>query len=201
MALSVIKVGGSLLTWPELPGRLHWLRGEKRDERLVFVAGGGASADVIRALDQIHGLGERSAHMLALHALDLTAEILARLMHGLPVVDRLDDRECWPEVVVLAPRRPLEADEQARPGEALAHSWNVTSDSIAARLALRLGASGLLLLKSAPIPTGADLETASRLGLVDPAFAEEARRLPLVQYLNLRDPEAPFETLSGLRSH
>ena len=80
-SLTVIKVGGSLFDWPELPRRMtDFLDARKavdRDERMVLIAGGGPAADVVRALDRIHGLGDQTAHRLALHAMDLTAIILA----------------------------------------------------------------------------------------------------------------------------
>jgi hypothetical protein len=71
----------------------------------------------------------------------------------------------------------------------------VTSDSIAARLAVRLGAQELLLLKSAPLPPGADRAEAARLGLVDPAFPAVARPLRSVRYQHLRDPSASARPL------
>ena len=49
-SLTVIKVGGSLFDWPELPRRLTELidarQAADRDERLVLIAGGGAAADL-----------------------------------------------------------------------------------------------------------------------------------------------------------
>ena len=48
-----------------------------RDERIVLIAGGGPAADMVRGLDRIHGLGDETAHRLALHAMDLTAIVLA----------------------------------------------------------------------------------------------------------------------------
>ena len=93
--LAVIKVGGSLLDWPELPGRLiglsrHAASSQTTVNDAVLIAGGGAAADWIRCLDQIHGLGDVAADRLAVHALDLTAAILAELLPGSIMVDRLE---------------------------------------------------------------------------------------------------------------
>jgi aspartokinase-like uncharacterized kinase len=69
-------------------------------------------------------------------------------------------------------------------------SWDVTSDSIAARVAHLLRARELVLLKSAPLPPRVDRDEAARLGLVDPAFPEISSRLARVFYVNLREPDA-----------
>src|SRR4051794_18742848 len=85
-ALTLIKVGGSLLDWPKLPGRLRsFLEGEHRREnreRMALIAGGGAAADFIRSMDRIHRLGDDAAHRLAIHSLDLSARLLQVLLPG-----------------------------------------------------------------------------------------------------------------------
>ena len=63
----------------------------------------------------------------------------------------------------------------------------MTSDTIAAWIALHLAADRLILLKSAPLPVGADRREAARLGLVDPMLPLVARPLQRVEYLNLRE--------------
>ena len=186
--LVVVKVGGSLLGWPPLPGRLSAYLGGRAGDRLVLVVGGGGAADWVRGLDRDHGLGEGRSHELALRALDLTAHALAAVVPGLDVVERVGDfAACWASgrVPVLAPRGFLDEDERTA-ADPLPRSWDVTTDAISARLAVRLGAGELALLKSAPLPPGADRAEAARLGLVDPAFPGVARPLGLVTYCDLR---------------
>ncbi|CAN5911126.1 hypothetical protein BH23PLA1_BH23PLA1_18500 [soil metagenome] len=200
--LVVVKVGGSLLDWSELPERLGAYLARRSQDRLILIVGGGPAADLIRRLDDRHRLGDDRAHDLALRALDLTAHVLTALLSDLVVVDRVERIEAIQRserVPVLAPRLWLDEDDRRSP-EPLPHCWEVTTDAIAARLSARLEASELVLLKSAPIPVGADLDTAARLGLVDPTFPNEARALPLVTYLNLRDANASTAWLSRSRS-
>jgi aspartokinase-like uncharacterized kinase len=90
------------------------------------------------------------------------------------------------QIAVLAPRRFLEDDDDRR-RDPLPASWDVTSDSIAARIAAGLNASRLVLLKSASLPCGVDCAQAARLGLVDPFFPVVARELEIVEYVCLRE--------------
>jgi aspartokinase-like uncharacterized kinase len=192
----VVKVGGSLIDWPELPDRLRDILGDLASERVVLIVGGGRFADGVRELDRLHSLGEERSHALALHALDVTAQALASLLPGLVVTEHLENlEEVWERgrIPILAPRRFLDADD--RSSDPLPHAWTTTSDSIAARVAVRLGVSRLILLKSAPLPSGCTREDAARLGLVDSEFPKASKRLPAVNYVNLRDPIGPGSSL------
>jgi aspartokinase-like uncharacterized kinase len=193
--LAVIKVGGSLLDWPELPTRLTaCLRARHANdpaEATVLLAGGGSAADWIRSLDQVHKLGAEAAHGLALNSLDLTAAVLARLLPGSITVDRLEMLAAArgsAALPILAPRNVL-AEIERQGGAALPANWDVTSDTIAAQIAAHLGARSLILIKSVSVPKGATREDAARLGVVDPMFPPAARSIPRVEIVNLRsDP-------------
>src|SRR4051794_35212844 len=112
-ALTVLKVGGSLLDWPELPRRLQSFveDQDKLGGRIALVVGGGAAADFIRDMDRIHRLGDDAAHRLAIRSLDLSAQLLQALFPGSRiVVDPEDLRSAGDrsEVPILSPRRFLE---------------------------------------------------------------------------------------------
>jgi aspartokinase-like uncharacterized kinase len=203
---TVIKVGGSLLEWPELPRRLaRFLKeccevGDSSRSPFALIAGGGPVADLIRTLDRIHRLGEERAHRLAIDGLDLNARILASLLPNCAVVNRPE--ELHPvfdrgQIAILAPRRFLEELDNRRP-DPLPASWDVTSDSIAARIAVGLGASRLVLVKSANLPPGADRAEAARLGLVDTFFPSVARELKVVEYVCLREIGTTFNATKTL---
>lgn len=79
------------------------------------------------------------------------------------------------------------------PGSTLPVGWQVTSDSIAARLAICLGADRLVLLKSREAMPGerSDWAQAVAGGLVDGCFPTFAAKLP----------EVRLETLPPLSPH
>ena len=98
------------------------------------------------------------------------------------------------EMPILSPRRFLEVLDDPH-ADRLPASWDVTTDSIAARIATRLGADRLVLLKSAVLPEGTDRESAARLGLVDPMFPRVARPLERVEWVSFREDSVVFRPL------
>jgi aspartokinase-like uncharacterized kinase len=188
--LIVIKVGGSLFDLPELPERLSGLI-QSLNTRVALIAGGGRPVDVIRALDALHGLGEERSHQLALAGLDFTAQILAALApSGLVALDHGDLELAWGrnKIPVLAAGRFLLAHDLPRQ-DALPASWQVTSDSIAARIATILNADRLVLAKSAPLAGPCSLACLARHGLVDPCFPGLCGGISQILYCDLRTEE------------
>ncbi len=156
----VVKVGGALLRHPRALDRsLAVLAAAAPAARIVLVPGGGPFADAVRAVDRALGVPPDASHWMAVLAMDQYAHLLAARLHGGCLVDDPSgiaaalDGGCVP---VLAPSRWL------RGADPLPHSWEVTSDSIAAWIAGRLGAVRLVLVKP-PGARGPDL--------VDPYFA------------------------------
>jgi 5-(aminomethyl)-3-furanmethanol phosphate kinase len=127
---AVVKLGGAVLT----EGSVMALARIARDGRTLVVPGGGPFADKVRAADARFGLSDDDAHWAAILAMDQYANALAALAPGLPI---------------LAPYHWLRAVDP------LPHSWDVTSDSIAAWIAHAVGAKRLLLVK--PVDKGPDL--------------------------------------------
>ncbi|MEW4567961.1 uridylate kinase [Tautonia sp. JC769] len=195
--LLVAKVGGSLLNWNGLTDALTTFLDRRRDHRLVLVVGGGEAVDAIRSLDRTHSLGDPVSHRLALRGMDLTAHCLAAIVPSLVVVDAIAELpSVWngPSLPVFAPRLFLDQEDRTV-DDPLPHSWAVTSDSIAARLAVRLGADSLVLLKSTAAPASIPRDQAASLGLVDPTFPAASLPIPRVTLLNLRDARLPESSL------
>lgn len=187
---TVVKVGGSLFGWPEFGPRLRRWLSTLNEREVVLLPGGGRAADVIRDLDLVHELGEEKAHWLALRSLSLNAHVLAALLPSGEVVDDLGaSARSWAagRVLILDAHAFAAADE----GQlgCLPHLWDVTSDSIAARVAVVAGARCLILLKSVTIPEGVAWDEAGRRGWVDPAFAGVLCQAPGLQVcaINLRE--------------
>jgi hypothetical protein len=169
----VVKVGGSLFDHTRLgPGLVAYLDSLAPAE-VVLVPGGGDVVEAVRKLDRIHGLGEEVSHGLAVWALGVTAEFLWHTVASEPRVTVLD---CY----------QFAKEDEAQPGK-LPHSWDVTSDSIAARAAVVYEAERLVLLKSLDVPPGTPWEEAAARGWVDPHFPQVAAELACpVEVINFR---------------
>lgn len=184
----VVKIGGSLLEWPEFPGQLAELLDSLGDPRVVLVVGGGGFADLVRRLDRVHGLGESRSHALALWSLEVSARVVESLLPGSEVVEALDlARKCWGKGLtpIVSPRLIMEGEDR-RSLAPLPESWATTTDSIAARVATLLGIEELILLKSTCSPIEIDRREAATIGLVDPVFPVASARLSKVTLVDLR---------------
>ena len=186
--IHVIKLGGSLLDMPDLRQRFERFATSYSQDRLLLLVGGGRTADLVRDLDTIHGLGEESSHWLALRAMQINAHIVAAMLPNLCVVTDIDGCHaawCANDLVLVDPLRWLQIEHDA--GITIAHQWSFTSDSIAAHLAHRLMAERLTLLKSKVPDSPCRVACAVELGLVDRAFETASRGLTHVQLVDLRN--------------
>ena len=142
---AVIKVGGALLGIDDALSRtLSALELLAIEREILIVPGGGPFADAVRAVDDVHPLTDDDAHWMAILGMDQFAILLvsklrsAELVHRRGEIARAHARHRIP---VLAPYRWL------READPLPHSWDITSDSIAAWLASEVGARQLILIK------------------------------------------------------
>lgn len=161
----VVKVGGGLLAdVPRLNGVLETIAEAARGRRLLVVPGGGPFADAVRDVDRRLGLSDDSAHWMAVLAMDQFAHIVAERLDGASLVVTFDDIAAALDngrVPVLAPSRWL------RDADPLPHSWDVTSDTIAAWIAGLVRASRIILIKPAGSQGPGTLDAA----LVDARFS------------------------------
>jgi hypothetical protein len=96
---------------------------------------------------------------------------------------------------VIVDAHDFARQDEGRPG-ALPHTWEVTSDSVAARVAQVTGARRLVLLKSTDFPEGIDAEETGRRGLVDAYFARAQGGMEVFA-LNLRGWRSGAPALAG----
>jgi aspartokinase-like uncharacterized kinase len=150
----VVKLGGSLFR--HIPKITPELAGSPRP--LLIVPGGGPFADAVR-MAGVHG---DAAHWMAVCAMDQFGWFCSSF-GGIPVTTKLHTPQA---TEILLPY------EIMRKRDPLPHTWDITSDTIAAWVAADLGLE-LLLLKSVDgiLKNGVFLETVSEplaTDIVDP---------------------------------
>lgn len=192
--LRVVKLGGSLLDMPDLGARLRAWLVQQEPADTILVVGGGTLVEAIRRRQDTEGLTDGAAHWIAIRAMAEQAEMLRSV---LPEHERLTD-------ITLAHAQRLDSDVRlwmldpyrfmrevdSRHATPLPESWDVTSDSIAARVAELCDADELVLLKSAQPPQGSFAELAST-GYVDRFFPQAAANLRSVRFVDLRADRVP----------
>lgn len=147
---ATLKIGGSLahlrqseeyLALPDLCQEIGRLGA---DYPLLVVPGGGEFADQVRLAYRRFHLGETAAHHMALLAMDQYGYLLGELIPNSVLVTELLEASRFAEAGRIPILLPAELLRQADP---LPHSWEVTSDTIAAWVAHKSGSSRLVLLK------------------------------------------------------
>jgi 5-(aminomethyl)-3-furanmethanol phosphate kinase len=135
--LTVVKVGGGLGddALPALCRALGELGGR---HPLLVVPGGARFADAARDADRRFGLRAATAHRMAILGMEQFGWLLSDLIPGAERRAEVDVARAGRTGVLLPAGLPL--DE-------LPASWQVTSDSIAAWVAVRVGAGRLVLIK------------------------------------------------------
>ena len=199
--LRVVKVGGSLFHWPLLPRALTtWLKLQPPAAN-VLIAGGGPLADAIRKADATFHLGDEPSHALCLEIMGVTARMLADLLadHA-PLVSDLESLAAPTQSAhwfTLDVRRFMRQLEPQLEGERLPHTWDATSDSIAARVALALDADELVLLKSCDPPADNSYARLAASGFIDQCFSKVAGDFRgAIRLVNLR-AQAPAAIAAG----
>jgi aspartokinase-like uncharacterized kinase len=165
--VTVVKLGGSFAFAPELGG---WLAALARCAgHVVLVPGGGVFADSVRNAQTNMAFDNEAAHHMALLAMEQFGRALVSLeahMRPAATIAAIDAAVRDRKVPVWSPTRMvLKADIPA--------SWDMTSDSLAAWLAQKLGASRLLLVKrTRSAGEQVDIDHLVADAIVDPLFPE-----------------------------
>jgi len=184
---TIVKIGGGLLAKAgafELV--IEAMTAFRRGRRLVVLPGGGPFADAVRQMFKRVRIGEDAAHWMAVLGMDQYAHALAGRLPDAQLVDG----EGGIAAALQAARLPVLAPYRwLRAADPLPHSWEVTSDSIAAWLAGQVRARRVVLIKPAQgdpaklvdsyflrtLPRGVEhlVVTADDLGQLDVALRED----------------------------
>ena len=167
-AALVLKLGGSLLSHAELSQLLQLASQDGRGQ-VVIVPGGGVFADQVRLTQQQWRYDDRTAHCMAILAMQQMALLFQGLCAGLVIVDKVAMIRPVMQQGNVVIWSPLISELDAA---GIAANWDVTSDTLAAWLAVQLLIDSVILVKSAEFPAESSLEQLSTLGIIDRAFAE-----------------------------
>ncbi|MCR9297194.1 MAG: hypothetical protein NXI32_31225 [bacterium] len=211
-SVRVIKLGGSLLDLPQIGFKLQqWLLGQPAALNLIVV-GGGEIVEAVRRLDRIHQFDPSQVHWWCVDLLTTTARIAANQIPDCGLIDTQSELKSVLEAgsgspattttytVVPSAFYSRDVHEEMFPSlheipQAwdLPHTWDTTTDSIAALLGLLTRAGELILMKSVdpvdPNEAGqirSACEMWAKLGLVDAAFPRIATSIPKIRWVNLR---------------
>ena len=187
LPVRIVKVGCSLFERRLLPEQLRfWLQAQTPAIH-VLLAGAGELAESIRTWHERFQLSEANSHWICIETLGITAQVLQHMLPEVPLLHEFDGlRRRISELqslgqsaaLVFDVRQFLHEVEPTAPPQPLPHGWQVTTDSIAARLAELLMADELVLLKSRPCPeVQNDFAALVEQGYVDDYFPQIASRL------------------------
>jgi 5-(aminomethyl)-3-furanmethanol phosphate kinase len=141
---AVLKVGGSLSRSAGLEMLCKGIGHLGERCHLLIVPGGGTFADQVRAMYRRYALSETAAHQMALLAMDQYGYLLNQLISESSLASDLDSAnriiESGRVAILLSSALIIRTDP-------LPHSWEVTSDSIAAWIARQTQCRRLVLLK------------------------------------------------------
>jgi len=167
----VVKLGGSLLGSPELPRWLDTLV-KISDGKVLIVPGGGLFADAVREAQQRANVSDAVAHCLALLAMDQFGLLLAGMNPGLVTAStelEIAERGWQHRGIVWLPSHMVMADEN------IPKNWQVTSDSLSAWIANKIGSEHLVLVKSRALTSYSSpvaMQTLIADELIDSAFVD-----------------------------
>ncbi len=162
----VVKVGGSLATAEALPFWLDMLSCYGNG-KVVIVPGGGPFSELVHESQAYWKFDDSSAHYMALLAMTQFGLMLSGMQ---PILVPVESKEDISKVLanggvpIWLPTDMVSSDNN------IEHSWDVTSDSLAAWLATRLGASRLMLVKSVEVDNSMPVQELVHQGIVDASF-------------------------------
>lgn len=161
----VIKLGGSLSGSTGLANCLIKINNNYKHKQVIIVPGGGAFADQVRTVQQRWLFDDQIAHRMAILAMQQMALLYKGLQPDWKIFSSVAEIKNTNQSVLIWSPLPSELDKVG-----IEASWNITSDSLAAWLAKQVGATELILVKSAYIAPKATIQDLQNQGIIDTAF-------------------------------
>lgn len=200
----VVKVGGSLLTRPDLAERLQYVMQLFSGRKVLLIVGGGATVDEIRRVDRLCDFGPGRAHWDAIDAMTINSKLLSRVLGFVPVVrNRQEALSAWQrDSAAILDCSVFLREFRGEFSQLLPESWDVTSDSIAVSVALDWKLDQILFCKSCrPISQGlADVCDAGQLDPYMPKLLPTLRHANVqVDWIDLCADDSAIQPLQGER--
>jgi aspartokinase-like uncharacterized kinase len=161
----VIKLGGSLAETGTLRHCLDKIDRRYQNTAVAIVPGGGGFAEQVRLAQQHWQFDDKTAHHMALLAMQQMALLFKGLKNQFAIVNTVTEIQKLGQRISIWSPDITELDNAG-----IKASWDITSDSLAAWLAHKLTATELILIKSATINPAQSLSELAELNIVDRAF-------------------------------
>ncbi len=169
----VVKIGGSLASDELLPCWLDSLSCYGGGD-VVIVPGGGPFAEQVRSSQRFWHIDDSTVHVMALLGMEQYGFMMSGIRNDLVPV------ECENDIFLVLKKAGVPIwlpTFMVTREDDIEHSWDVTSDSLAAWLARKIGANRLLLVKSVNLgDRKISAEELSQQGIVDVAFPSYLRQ-------------------------
>lgn len=189
----VIKLGGSLLTMPNVKQKFQkWCRENPHPLTLIIV-GGGPVVNAVRQVHQANPLPEAFAHWVCVDLMRHTARMAHQILGDVELFETMDELQQPFTGSRVNSTKPIIAIVQVEicfareyPNMGLPERWTVTSDSLAAAFGEMYAAEELVVMKSCDPPFGeADLTALADSGFVDKHFPLLVDDNVQVRFVNL----------------
>jgi len=181
----IVKLGGSLSQSDTLVKCLNRVEQNYPDSAVVIVPGGGAFADQVRLAQRHWQFDDKTAHRMAILAMQQMALLFNGIKGNFTIANSLLDiqKQLHKQKIVIWSPNIIELDKAA-----IQASWDITSDSLAAWLAMALSASELILVKSAMIDENLSIQQLAKQNIVDKGFCDFAMHATFkIQVINQQD--------------
>lgn len=155
----VVKIGGSLLNFPdilqEIVNQIEYLSDYYK---VVIIPGGGIFSRIVKKIQDLHNLNNEVTHWMAIKAMEVYGVMLQHLMRNSIICDEIECvKNSSSRIVILQPFKILKEFNE------LPKSWNITSDSISVYITKLLNYDLAVLVKVVDLYYGSNIVKVSEI--------------------------------------